>query len=590
MMLSEYIEIHKNTIVTSICGVIVAICFTVIYVYTRTPSYPDVLVAADSLFDSSPQKAEAALKSYRVAHKDMDGDTEWYCRFLQLKSDVKQLKGAELEKEAAAIVDHYESEADSRMLPQVYYYAGSAYYLMGDAMQAMKYFYKGLPMVPETGENENLRASYYYMLGGILTYQHLDKEALAVQMKALEIFEKHRNYRRMLHCSLSVSWSLKSLERHAESLAYLKKAKYYAERYGMEEYLGAINSQMADRYYVLGKYGLAEKYVIVALKDESRENRSAAYNTALNIYEAVGDREKAKHYSDELLECGTVYSKQAAYRFLARYFRQNGDMEKAYRNSLEYSAVTDTIVQLTASEYSAKANAMFNYKFIEKERDRLKLKLKEKDVVLYIAAVIVLIAFVYVLVFWYRNLKRRRMLAALLADARSRNEEVMMQHKRELADIRRSMAAMASERRDIQERFRQKEMEIELLLQKNEMRNRISVSAENLFRETPVYKALEEACRNPEKLSVNTVDWSMLESTLFEVFPTFRDGILKFKRMGEQAYRVCLLLKAGFNVQEIAFLTIRSDEAINSTRRRLYEANFGKKGKPSDWDKVIRAL
>ena len=149
---------------------------------------------------------------------------------------------------------------------------------------------------------------------------------------------------------------------------------------------------------------------------------------------------------------------------------------------------------------------------------------------------------------------------------------------------------MASERRDIQERFRQKEMEIELLLQKNEMRNRISVSAENLFRETPVYKALEEACRNPEKLSVNTVDWSMLESTLFEVFPTFRDGILKFKRMGEQAYRVCLLLKAGFNVQEIAFLTIRSDEAINSTRRRLYEANFGKKGKPSDWDKVIRAL
>lgn len=43
-------------------------------------------------------------------------------------------------------------------------------------------------------------------------------------------------------------------------------------------------------------------------------------------------------------------------------------MEKAYGYCMAYSAVTDTIVQVTASEYSAKANAMFNYKFIEKEK------------------------------------------------------------------------------------------------------------------------------------------------------------------------------------------------------------------------------
>ena len=60
--------------------------------------------------------------------------------------------------------------------------------------------------------------------------------------------------------------------------------------------------------------------------------------------------------------------------------------------------------------------------------------------------------------------------------------------------------------------------------------------------------------------------------------------------MKEQAYHVCLLIKAGFNVQEIGYLTMKTDEAINSTRRRLYEANFGKKGKPSEWDDVIRSL
>ena len=86
------------------------------------------------------------------------------------------------------------------------------------------------------------------------------------------------------------------------------------------------------------------------------------------------------------------------------------------------------------------------------------------------------------------------------------------------------------------------------------------------------------------------MDWSMLEDTLYGIYPTFRNGMTGFKRMKEQAYHVCLLIKAGFNVQEIGYLTMKTDEAINSTRRRLYEANFGKKGKPSEWDDVIRSL
>ena len=44
-------------------------------------------------------------------------------------------------------------------------------------------------------------------------------------------------------------------------------------------------------------------------------------------------------------------------------------MEKAYGYCMAYSAVTDTIVQVTASEYSAKANAMFNYTLIPQHFD-----------------------------------------------------------------------------------------------------------------------------------------------------------------------------------------------------------------------------
>ena len=107
------------------------------------------------------------------------------------------------------------------------------------------------------------------------------------------------------------------------------------------------------------------------------------------------------------------------------------------------------------------------------------------------------------------------------------------------------------------------------------------------FLETCIFKYLFCLCRI---LGFAVVVWSMVEVSLYGIYPTFRNGMTGFKRMKEQAYHVCLLIKAGFNVQEIGYLTMKTDEAINSTRRRLYEANFGKKGKPSEWDDVIRSL
>ncbi len=93
-----------------------------------------------------------------------------------------------------------------------------------------------------------------------------------------------------------------------------------------------------------------------------------------------------------------------------------------------------------------------------------------------------------------------------------------------------------------------------------------------------------------DKLLMSHSDWDALEQAVLTTYPLFQQRLYELCRLSDHEYHVCLLLKIGFKPSDIARLTIRSDEAISSTRRRLYQRAFGKKGSPSEWDELIRTL
>ncbi len=590
MNLPERHFLSTKIAVVSVCAAVIIAALTSIFVVTRTPDHPAALVSLDTLCNSDPKLASEKVARYVREHSPMDSEDKWYCRFLSFKAGVKQMSGIEDDKEARALLKHYEFIEDESVLQQLYYYVGSAYHFLGDYPQAMEYLHKGLLIIPETRETEELRGLYYYMTGEILTYQHLDKEALDMEMKSYGIFKKHRNFQRMVYCCISISWSMKCLDKPDKSVTWLNTAKTLAARHGMPEILPEIECQLADRFYEQGKFRQAEKHINSVLSVEGSSENSAVLTVAANVSVALKEYDKAKEYYNRIIECGTVYSKQLAYKFLADHYRKSGDKDKAYGYCMEYCAATDTIVQLTASEYSAKSNAMFNYKYIEKEKDDLQLKLKTKNLVIAISLAAVALSVVFVCVYLYRARRRQRKMNRLLAFARGRNEDMLAKHKSELAELKENLHTVTEGNSALQDKYRQKEAELEKLLQKHELQDKVSESAERIFKETEIYRQLERICRNGEKVTENTVDWKLLEETLYGVFPTFRSGMMNFKRMKEQPYHVCLLTKAGFSVKEIAYLTVKTVEGISSTRRRLYELNFGRKGKPSEWDEVIRSL
>lgn len=580
----------ENYIVAASCALVVVVCSIFIYVYSTPPSYPKELLAADSICEDRPQIADSILRKYRLACGDnMDDDTRWYFRFLALKADVKQGKSLTDDKEASAILGHYLSEQDGRMLPQVYYYVGSAYSSLGNVPQALSCLQDGLALISAREDDDQLKGQYYYMLGYLYTFQYLDSEALGMKLKALSIHRKHNERKRMLYDYISLSWTYKALQKYAEALSSLEKALAIAEKCSPED-LSEIYSQLAHVSLEAGRLKDAVGYAELMLKDVKPANASSVYTISALVYDAAGYKDKARMYYGRILKDGTIYSRQTAARFFADDFRKKGDMARAYDYSMLYANTTDTIMQQNASDYSARANAAYNFKSVENENVKLLSNLSHSRIMLIVFSLLLVLAVVYYWAYRRRTVKEIRRMAALYASIESRSAESEERNKEELQRVKEELDDVDSENDSLRRHLTLKELQLEKLLSKNAILNKVSVSSDSIWKETPLCRELNRIYDNKEPIGSSTIDWRLLEETLFSIYPTFKDGMAQFNKMRDQQYRVCLLIKAGFNVQQIAYLTVRSDEAINSTRRRLYEQNFGRRGKPSDWDKVIRAL
>lgn len=107
---------------------------------------------------------------------------------------------------------------------------------------------------------------------------------------------------------------------------------------------------------------------------------------------------------------------------------------------------------------------------------------------------------------------------------------------------------------------------------------------------TGIEKTLKQKLNGSDAKSLTDYDWTLLEQHILALYPNFHDRLYDLCRLSSHDYHVCLLIKSGIKPSDIARLTIRSDEAISSTRRRLYQRAFGRKGAPSDWDEVIKML
>ncbi|MBE6260148.1 MAG: hypothetical protein E7107_04880 [Prevotella sp.] len=105
---------------------------------------------------------------------------------------------------------------------------------------------------------------------------------------------------------------------------------------------------------------------------------------------------------------------------------------------------------------------------------------------------------------------------------------------------------------------------------------------------TPIYLRIKEYLNDGR--SMNQGDWQELTEAVDGLYSGFSEKLFSLYRMSEQDYHVSLLIKVRIQPKDIATLTAHSKESIASTRSRLYQKVFGKKGSTKDWDDFILSI
>ena len=90
--------------------------------------------------------------------------------------------------------------------------------------------------------------------------------------------------------------------------------------------------------------------------------------------------------------------------------------------------------------------------------------------------------------------------------------------------------------------------------------------------------------------SMNEEDWAELTEVVNGVYNGFTDKLFSLYHMSDQDYHVSLRIKVRLQPKDIATLTAHSKESVASTRSRLYQKVFGKKGSTKDWDDFILSI
>lgn len=559
--------------------------------------YPQSLITADSLTNVLPDSAITLLKSIGNTLQNEPKATRMYYRLLCIKANDKAYILHTSDSLILPVLHYYIEKDDERHLPEAYYYAGRVYRDLGDAPQALEYFEKAVETLPEDG-GYKLKSKIYSQMGTLFAYQSMYAEALEMYKKGGEYDNILKDSVGMVFKSRDIGNMYKELGKEDSTLAYFKEASRLSRLLQRTDLFNMIQSQLAFIYTDLQKYDSARTALQNALKDIEQPNRSAIYNIAARFYDVTNQTDSAIWYYNELLDFGSVYAKQTAYRRLLELTLKLNDTQQATGYLNDYLLYTDSIQKLTQTEIIHRMHSLYNYQLREKENIQLKTENRNKTFLIGIISgslLLIIISFIA-----YRQYSRRKTLELKQQLEKLRTIEKENQGKIESLEKYRSQKEELEKRlADInlpEDNAQKKQLgqKIELLnhiLQQQAIEKEQEKDAQNYLFCSEIYEKLQERANSARgEAYVTSEEWNIVKGLMSPAYPTFFERLYSLHTPNENELHVCILLKLQFRQADIARLLQLKPESISSIRRRLYQKVTGSKGSPEMWDKIIDSL
>lgn len=547
-----------------ICVMTAAICLAA----CGSPDYPGQLLVADSLCETNPHKATAALSRLRKDYHNLNKASQWYYRLLSLKAKVKTytpFTSAD-SSEVVEVLHHYERGGDRNLLPYAYFYAGLLQRDLNNAPMATDYLQKALNAMPDT-TNLQLRSAINFRTGFLLLDQNIYDEALQYFKEAYRIEKMRKDTAMMVYCLEKIAYTYDNKCLDDSALYYydfaIKKAKTLQDAMFVKRIMAAKTFFFINR----NEYEKADSLVTPILNSLTPGSKEAYYILAAKIRIHQRKTKEAEKYCKYLLESEDILCKQKAAQILAQLHTNEGDNAKAMDYIKLYEKYSDSVENTKNTETVAQINASYNYK-----KYRLNNKLTAQNTMYIILCGTLFILLLSICIIFIMQHKASKHMVFILEEAKN---NIKQQSCKEIADNKRIIGELKSALNESKQKIAKQSLDLDQQKIIIEANNNIIIQKQksnNVIRqgilESDIYHKLQISIKNKNPLTDN--DWEEIETLILHFIPNFKTALFSLANISLQEFRLCMLLRIGsLNGKDIATLIGRTDSAVSKSKKKL---------------------
>ena len=176
----------------------------------------------------------------------------------------------------------------------------------------------------------------------------------------------------------------------------------------------------------------------------------------------------------------------------------------------------------------------------------------------------------------------------LQEEQEAKSQERIAQNRQKIAELEGLLQKMGDENSMLRLELEEKKARLDYSNTMAMIENERREQAETAIFGSDAYLKIKQ--RLAAGLHMKEENWQQLTELVNQVYTGFTGKLFGLYQMSEQEYRVCLLIKVRVQPKDIAALTAHSKASVATTRSRLYQRVFGKKGTSGDWDEFIWSL
>lgn len=426
---------------------------------------------------------------------------------------------------------------------------------------------------------QNLPYEMLYELDLYGKYSHKDGDTLAV----IEAYSKRAEAYELLGMNDSViAVCEKSSEMYEESGDTIAAIKY----------LCAIVTRLIDKGDVKKATQIIKSYDELFYENTDFEDKS----TDTNIYYYIKGKfflannkiDSAEYMFRQLLDIAlNPNDKEGAYVGLTSVFEQKGKTDSVVKYLWLSYHICDSVYRDENINRMQQMHAVYNYDRFRLDAAKSSALAKESQSRFYVI-LLLLILFIGLFLNVFISFTRKR---------KKEIEQLRIRHQQSVLQMRQAQEDLiALHDQQYSNLIDEKNRSIQLLQKQLEdysgLINHYNPSSlEERLSSSNVILRFRNKLNYPQKVELDENDWQELNDLINCEIPRFFGLMNKEKPLSLMEYRLCILIRLGFQPKEqMILLSLPPTYNITVYRKRLYKKIFGVDGSPKELDRIIHEI